>query len=478
MNRHFTCITLALVFAVLLSACQGVSLSGNSNELKASGTISATKVKVAAELGGRVVEVLVKEGQTVAAGQALVKLDDAAMQAQAAQAQAGLQAAQANYDLLAAGATAEQLRQAQAALNAAQARLDGIKAGPRAEQVTQSEANLSIAKARLAALERGGRPEQVAQAEANLASAQARLTQVRKGATEQDVTLAKLAIDQAKNSLWSAQAIRDGTCGNKSLSTAQCDGAKAQVLSAETGVQQAETRLAQLQAGAVPEVIAQAEEAVRGAAAQLKLAQQPASSEDLAQARDAVRLAEAQLALVKQPVTSYDIQAAEAQVESTRAQIDALKAGARTQQLAAAQAQVAQAQAQVQSIEVQLRKVTLVAPVDGVILARSIEPGEIASPGATLLVVGKLSTLELTVYLAEEKFALVSPGEQALVHVDAYPQHTFTATVLRIADQAEFTPRNVQTVEGRRATVFAVKLLVPNPDLKLKPGMPADVVFP
>ena len=47
----------------------------------------------------------------------------------------------------------------------------------------------------------------------------------------------------------------------------------------------------------------------------------------------------------------------------------------------------------------------------------------------------------------------------------------------RIADQAEFTPRNVQTDEGRRTTVFAVKLTVDDPAGKLKPGMPADVVF-
>jgi HlyD family secretion protein len=61
--------------------------------------------------------------------------------------------------------------------------------------------------------------------------------------------------------------------------------------------------------------------------------------------------------------------------------------------------------------------------------------------------------------------------------VDAYPGVTFTTTVVHIADQAEFTPRNVQTVEGRRTTVYAIKLDVPNPDDKLKPGMPADVSF-
>jgi hypothetical protein len=68
-------------------------------------------------------------------------------------------------------------------------------------------------------------------------------------------------------------------------------------------------------------------------------------------------------------------------------------------------------------------------------------------------------------------------GQKAQVMVDSHPNVVFTATVVHIADEAEFTPRNVQTVEGRRATVYAVKLDVPNPEDKLKPGMPADVTF-
>ena len=61
--------------------------------------------------------------------------------------------------------------------------------------------------------------------------------------------------------------------------------------------------------------------------------------------------------------------------------------------------------------------------------------------------------------------------------VDSYPGVAFTGTVVHIADQAEFTPRNVQTAEGRSTTVYAIKLDVPNPEGKLKPGMPADVSF-
>jgi HlyD family secretion protein len=61
--------------------------------------------------------------------------------------------------------------------------------------------------------------------------------------------------------------------------------------------------------------------------------------------------------------------------------------------------------------------------------------------------------------------------------VDSFAGKSFTATVIHVSDQAEFTPRNVQTTEGRKTTVFAIKLRVDDPDGKLKPGMPADVVF-
>jgi hypothetical protein len=83
----------------------------------------------------------------------------------------------------------------------------------------------------------------------------------------------------------------------------------------------------------------------------------------------------------------------------------------------------------------------------------------------------------LTVYLPEDSYGKVKLGQAAQVAVDSYAGVTFSASVVRIADQAEFTPRNVQTVEGRRTTVYAIKLDVPNPDGKLKPGMPADVTF-
>jgi multidrug efflux pump subunit AcrA (membrane-fusion protein) len=93
------------------------------------------------------------------------------------------------------------------------------------------------------------------------------------------------------------------------------------------------------------------------------------------------------------------------------------------------------------------------------------------------MIIGRLSHLKITVYLPEDRYGEIILGQTARVTVDSFPGQEFTATVVYIADQAEFTPRNVQTAEGRRNTVFAIELSIENADGRLKPGMPADVNF-
>ena len=100
-----------------------------------------------------------------------------------------------------------------------------------------------------------------------------------------------------------------------------------------------------------------------------------------------------------------------------------------------------------------------------------------ALPGATLIEIGRLDKLELTVYLPEEKFGLAAPGQTVRVSVDAYPGRVFEGTLLRMANEAEFTPTNVQTKEDRTRLVYAVVISLDNPELALKPGMIADVEF-
>jgi multidrug resistance efflux pump len=168
---------------------------------------------------------------------------------------------------------------------------------------------------------------------------------------------------------------------------------------------------------------------------------------------------------------------AQARLAAAQAGVAAAQAALAPVQLEAAQAQVDTAQAALELLDAQLSKLVVVAPADGVILSRAIEPGEVASPGATLLVMGGLAQLKVTVYVPEDRYGQIQLGQTARLSVDSYPGRVFEAQVLEIANQAEFTPRNSQTVTGRKDTVFAVQLSIANPDLALKPGMPADVSF-
>ncbi len=79
--------------------------------------------------------------------------------------------------------------------------------------------------------------------------------------------------------------------------------------------------------------------------------------------------------------------------------------------------------------------------------------------------------------MPENRSGQVFLRETAELRIDSYPDEVFEAVVIRISDQAEYTPRNVQTQEERQNTVYAVKLSVKNTGGKLKPGMPADVTF-
>jgi multidrug resistance efflux pump len=116
-------------------------------------------------------------------------------------------------------------------------------------------------------------------------------------------------------------------------------------------------------------------------------------------------------------------------------------------------------------------------PLSGVVLYRHVEPGEIASAGAPLVTIIDPDNLELIVYVPEDRYGRIALGQKLPVTVDSFPGEAFQGTVIHIADQAEFTPRNVQTADNRKTTVFAVQLKLEPSGGKLKPGMPADVHF-
>jgi multidrug resistance efflux pump len=117
----------------------------------------------------------------------------------------------------------------------------------------------------------------------------------------------------------------------------------------------------------------------------------------------------------------------------------------------------------------------IVSPINGVVLERLFEVGENVPAGTTVVSVADLHTLKLTIYVPEDRYGAIQMGQVYPVMVDSFPGETFRGTVTHIADQAEYTPRNVQTVENRKTTVFAIELTLTQTDNRLKPGMPADV---
>jgi multidrug resistance efflux pump len=168
---------------------------------------------------------------------------------------------------------------------------------------------------------------------------------------------------------------------------------------------------------------------------------------------------------------------AEARLANAEARLALAETGAGPEQLSQAQAGIDAAQAVLDLAAIQLERTEVKAPVAGTILFSNVEIGEVVIPSAILMTLGQLDELTLTVYLPEDRYGSVQLGDVVEVTVDSFPDERFEATVVRIADEAEFTPRNVQTQEGRRTTVFGIELRVTNAQNRLKPGMPADVDF-
>jgi multidrug efflux pump subunit AcrA (membrane-fusion protein) len=167
----------------------------------------------------------------------------------------------------------------------------------------------------------------------------------------------------------------------------------------------------------------------------------------------------------------------EAQVAAARTQLEGLEAGLPPEQIAAVEARLAQAQAALESLLAERDLLTITAPQDGLVIEVLVQPGEVVAPGATLVTIADLTNLNLTVYVPENEVGQVRPGQVVALTVDSYPDRPFEGRVVRIADQAQFTPRNITTVDERVNLVFAVDISLANPDGQLKPGMSAEVLF-
>jgi HlyD family secretion protein len=157
--------------------------------------------------------------------------------------------------------------------------------------------------------------------------------------------------------------------------------------------------------------------------------------------------------------------------------IPANATGAGIVKLQQARINVQVAQASLDLLNNQIAKMTVIAPVDGVVMTRSVDPGNVVYPGTELLSLARLNDLTITIYIPEESYGKITLGQTAAVAVDSFPGETFNAAVVFISKQPEFIPRAVQTISGSHSAVYAIQLKLGDGAGKLKPGMPADVSF-
>ncbi len=132
------------------------------------------------------------------------------------------------------------------------------------------------------------------------------------------------------------------------------------------------------------------------------------------------------------------------------------------------------AKANLDLVTASLKNTIISSPIDGIVLSKNLNEGEIAFPGASILTIADLSKVWLKIYIPETKLGLVKYNQKAEVTVDTFPNKKYEGKVVFISQKAEFTPKTVQTKEERVKLMFAVKIQLENPELELKPGMPAD----
>jgi HlyD family secretion protein len=295
-------------------------------------------------------------------------------------------------------------------------------------EARRAEGALVAVQAQLRDLVAGARREEIQEAEARAARADAQLEDLLAGSRRQE-------IEQARAGLRNAQATREG---------AERDFRRARELFAKELVAAQE--------------VDRARQAFEVAAANEVSARE-------------------RLDLVAVGPREHEVAAARAELRAARERVQLLRAGPRPDAVAAARAHVAQAEAAITLARARLAEATIAALIGGVVLRKSLEAGETASPGVPIVTLLDARDLWLRAYVPETDIGRVRVGQPATISVDAYPGRGFPGVISEIASQAEFTPKNVQTRKERVNLVFRVKIAATNPDGVLKPGMPADAVL-
>jgi HlyD family secretion protein len=445
-----------IVVLIGLLAVFGIILANRaqaaSGELTATGTIETETVRVSPDTAGRVASVLVQEGQAVKSGDLLFTLQSDLLDAQVKSAQASLESAQA-------------------ALAAARAQAVTASAAVDTATLQVESAQASVQAAGQAARDQEWRqkpPSGVDQPAWYFSQ-------------DEQLAGAQHEVDTARQDLQSAQDKLDRIISGEDLQDLQT-----RLIDAQAALAAAQAALDRAKSQSDTDLRDSAQRRYDDAKRDLDTAQSAwnnglnsSTGQDIQDARTDLATAQARLDAAIDRRDALQAIADPLGVQIAQAGLDQSKDASAQADQAVIQAEKAvdQVQAQLDLLQVQESHLSIYAPADGAILTSSIHAGEVVVTGATAMTIGRLDELTITVYVPEDQYGSISVGQAATVTVDSFPGAGFSADVIQIADQAEFTPRNVQTVESRSTTVFAIKLSLTSGLDQLKPGMPADVTF-
>ena len=278
----------------------------------------------------------------------------------------------------------------------------------------------------------------------------------------------------------------------------QKETVEAEIELRQAELRQAEARLSELLAGFRKQEIEQARAAAEEAASEeqratgdWERAQVLHKNDDISRsqsdqfraryqaAKAAARQARERLALVEEGPRQEEIESARAQVARARAALRLSEAARlelkrKRQEIETSRAETARARAQVGVLDAQLDDAVAVSPIDGVVLTKAAEVGEVVAAGTPVLTVGDLAHPWLRGYINETDLGRVKLGARVRVTTDSYPDKVYWGRLSFIASDAEFTPKQIQTPEERVKLVYRVKIDIPNPQQELKLNMPVE----
>lgn len=238
----------------------------------------------------------------------------------------------------------------------------------------------------------------------------------------------------------------------------------------EAELQAAEAVLRELVAGSRPQEVARTRAAVEAARAEAERLSGDLERAKTLYARDVISRQEFEKARA-----AYEV--ADERRKEAKESLHLVEEGPRREQIDRARAQVRQAKEALELARTRLSYTAIASPLAGVVLSKNVEPGDYVAPGTPVVTVGSLKDPWLRAYIEETDLGRVKVGQAVEVTADTYPGKKYAGRVSFISPQAEFTPKNVQTRKERVKLVYRIKVDVANPDLELKPGMPADATI-